>query len=241
MTPGFSNQAKSLGFTPLELAQLLDNQKLVKILKPGQPKKIIKVMHEGDTELLKYDLDHLRRVLGVRYLSHLKFSDYDQLKEVINQCPFMLRTWIGNENRELGEKYRQQLVEGFIADVTIKWIDDEMGYGVFANQDLPEGTYIGEYTGLVRHLIRGQQDYNAYSFHYPTRFWSWNYFIIDAMHEGNELRFLNHSNQTNLKPMCLVDRGLLHMAFLTNQSITAGTELTFDYGIDYWRHRQMRK
>lgn len=234
-TPEFIKQANSLKFSPLELAQLLDAQEHLNALKPSS--RVIKIMHEGDTVPLEYDIDHFRRVMGIRYLSHLKFADYALLKEVIKECPLILRSIIGKENRELGDKYRKEIQEGFVANVTIKWIDNEMGYGVFTNVALPEGSFIGEYTGIVRELDRSRPDYNAYSFHYPTRFWSWNYYIIDGLWEGNEMRFLNHNDDANLKPICLVDRGLLHMAFLTNRAVSAGSELTFQYGPDYWQHR----
>jgi hypothetical protein len=237
MTPEFSNQAKALGFTPLELAQLLDKKEIVQTLQPASKPKIIRVIHEGLTEPLEYDPEHFRRVFGVRYLPFLKFADYALLKEVIKECPLILRSPLGKENRELGEKYRKEITDGYVVDSTIKWIDPEMGYGLFTNQDLPEGAYVGEYTGEVKPLFRAQLNYNAYSFHYPTRFWSLNYFIIDGMKQGNELRFLNHNDEPNLTPICIMDRCLLHMSFVTNQAISAGSELTFNYGVDYWRRR----
>lgn len=231
-------QRNTLGFTALELAQLLDKRDCIEILKPGSATKTIKVQHEGESKPEEYSLKQVEKVFGVRYLFHLKFESYDELKAVIRNCPILLRTWVGKENRELGEKYRKQIVDGFVEDMTIKWINEEKAYGIIANRDLPAGAYVGEYTGLVRPLSRAQPDHNAYSFHYPTRLWSLNYYIIDALWQGNELRFLNHSEMPNLQPICLVERGLLHMSFLTNEPIVTGSELTFDYGADFWRHKR---
>lgn len=241
ITDPIHKQTNHLGFTALELAKLLDKQACVQILAPHTVSKKIKVIHEGVAEPEEYDVLHLEKIFGVRYLSHLKFADYDLLKEAIRNCPLILRTFIGKENRALGIKYGQEIADGYVADTTIKWIDRSIGYGLFLNESLPEGAFIGEYTGLVRPLYRLQPNYNAYSFHYPTRFWSLNYFIIDGLWQGNELRFLNHSDDPNLQPLCLVDRGLQHMGFVTSKAIPAGTELTFNYGVDFWRHRHSEK
>lgn len=233
------SQINWLGFTALELAQLLDKKEGMRILNPNYS-KTISILQEGDASPIDYALKRFQKVFGVKYLPTLVFEDYDELIKVIRNCPLVLRTSIGKENRELGEKYRLEISQGYVADLTIKWIDPSIGYGVFANKPLEKGVYVGEYTGLVRQLYRFQPDHNAYCFHYPTKFWSWEYYMIDALWQGNELRFLNHHEQPNLEPACLVDRGLLHMVFFTNQEVPAGTELTFNYGSDYWRHKRKR-
>jgi SET domain-containing protein len=61
---------------------------------------------------------------------------------------------------------------------------------------------------------------------------------VDALQEGNVTRFINHSNVPNLEPRCFVERGLLHQVFMARQKISKGTQLTFDYGNDYWIRRQ---
>ena len=134
-------------------------------------------------------------------------------------------------------KHSLALTIDFVANVSIRWIDDDVGYGVFAEEDFEAGTYIGEYTGQVRTLNRWRPDSNAYCLQYPTRLFSWKYFIIDAFKEGNETRFINHNDVPNLQLSCAVDRGLSHLIFFTNRKVKKGEELTFDYGPDFWRHR----
>lgn len=227
-----------LGYTALELAYLLYKTACINILHP-EKKRLIQISPPHQTTK-QYDPVQFEEKFGLRYLSHLHFATYPLLQKAIRNCPWIIKsTALGEENRTLGMQYQEQISSGYVADVTIRWINETIGYGLFANEEMAKGTYIGEYTGQVRRMSRVRPDYNAYCFHYPTRLWSWNYFVIDAQHEGNELRFINHSPQPNLQPVCLFDRGLLHLAFITNDEVKAGEQLTFDYGPDYWVHRTL--
>lgn len=230
------------GLNPLELAQYLGKKKIAALLEGERPLRHVKVVHPSDPKLNIYSVEEFEKATGLEYYFHLQFPSYKMLKKIIRNCPWTLKkTFMGEENRQLGEQYREQVRSSFVADVSIKWIDEEMGYGLFAEQDFPENMYIGEYTGMIRQLSRWRTEPNAYCFHYPTRFWSWNYIMIDGVGCGNELRFINHSDNPNLKPECLVDRGLLHQVLFTNEKIAKGTELTFDYGEDYWRKRKKKQ
>ena len=228
----------SWGFTPLELAQFLGKKECMEILNPIPAYKI-HVRLKGENIACDLSSDEFQKVFGVVYCSTLRFESYPLLKEVLRNCPWILRkSSFGQENRELGNLYREQLSTGFTADLAIKWINERIGYGLFASEDIHEGAFVGEYTGQVRRLFRWHPDANAYCFHYPTRFWSWKYFAIDSWKEGNAMRFINHSDQPNLQPMCLVDRGLLHHVFFAKRQIKQGYQLTFDYGEDYWMKRK---
>jgi uncharacterized protein len=231
-----------LGFTALELVKYLGKNKAIAILDPNAFKKTFLVQLKGNQKTLECNIESFERIFNIRYLSHYRFANYDVLKEVIRNCPWILKgSFLGKENRQLGETYQKETDAGYIAKVSINWINKKIGFGLFANEDLAIDTYIGEYTGLVRNLHRLHSDHNAYCFHYPTWLWSWKYFMIDAMHEGNEMRFVNHSDFPNLEPMCLVNRNLLHLAFRTNAPIPKGTQLTLNYGPDYWKKREKVK
>lgn len=204
------------------------------------PFQIIKVSPKSAPQYVQeWNCTRFQNYFGVQYASHLHFDSVKRFKIVINHCPWILKysKW-GQEHRQNALKYKNELTTGFVADVSIRWIDDDVGFGVFAEQDFESHTYIGEYTGDVRSLSRWRPDSNAYCLQYPTRFFSWKYFIIDAFKMGNETRFINHSSEPNLELSCLVDRGLCHLVFFTNQQIKKSDELTFDYGPDFWRHRK---
>ena len=228
----------SMGFTPLELAQLLGREECLKLFRQSLPSSI-KVQAPGESSESSLLLKDFENFFHLKYRSSLCFSSYRLLKQVIRECPYIMRNrWIASENYTWTQVYQQELASGILAPMAIKWIDKSIGYGAFADVDLNQGTFIGEYTGIVKRLYRKHPDHNEYCFHYPTRFWSLKYFAIDAMREGNLLRFVNHSSNPNLQPLCLIDRGLLHLVFVSNQPIAKGTELRFDYGQDFWSKRK---
>jgi len=239
-SPISKEQRNSHGFTPLELAHFLDKKELLPLL-TTESHRTIALALQGENNPSNLHKEEFEQAIAVHYLSHLKFPSYSHFKEVIKNCPLIIKNrFLGQENHLLGEEFIEKISQGFLADVTIRWIDHDIGYGLFANDDLSEGAYIGEYTGIVRPLPRSKKQTNGYCFHYPTRFWSWNYYVIDSYKEGNELRFVNHSKSANVEPKCLYDRGLLHIAFFAKRDIERGEELTFDYGEDYWQHRQQK-
>lgn len=226
------------GFNPIELAQLLGQRECQEVLLDAPP-KTIKIQFEDQKFPVAYSLSEFEKMFKIIYRPFLTFPSYRMLQEVIRNCPYLFR-WehLISQNDAWENSYQEQLSLGATADTFIKWINPIIGYGVFADADIPEKSFIGEYTGIVRRIYRKYPDMNEYCFHYPTRFWSWNYFVIDALREGNSSRFINHSDQANLQPLWLVNRGLLHLIFISNRLISKGTELTFNYGSDYWKHRQ---
>lgn len=231
------------GFTAIQLAQLLGKQKSLEILQPNQPQHHINVVLRGYKHAFNITTKQFPSTFGVHYASHLRLKDYNTLKQVVRNCPLILKSRLGEENQQLFQQYQHQIVSGYVANLIILWINDEIGFGAFANEDFPAECYIGEYTGLLRRLYRSKPDPNGYCFKYPTRWWSLKYFVIDALDYGNELRYVNHSVDSNLQPVCLVDlnTNLLHQVFLTSRPIKKGEQLLFNYGGDYWRNRALVK
>lgn len=229
---------EACGFTPLELAQLLGKRRCQQLLGGVMPSSV-KIQDKGADQVVSLTVEEFEKTFNLVYRPFLVFESYTQLVEVIRSCPYLLRSQrLAKENYEWGRLYSKELATGTIADVSIRWINESMGYGVFAEADIPEGSFIGEYTGVVRRLYRRYPNPNAYCFRYPTRLWSLKYFAIDALHESNVLRFINHSDRPNLLPLCAVDRRLLHQLLFANRLIPKGQQLTFDYGPDYWVRRQ---
>lgn len=226
------------GFTPLELARLLGKRQAQELLLKTNP-TTIKVQLKDEETIKNYSIPEFEKLFQITYRPFLTFPSYQTLKEVIRNCPYLMRfEWLIFSKDEAEIPYQTQLSTGSTADTFIKWINPTLRYGLFAADDLPEKSFVGEYTGMVRRVDRKHPNLNAYCFHYPTRFWSFKYFVIDSLNEGNILRFVNHSSKPNLQPLWIVNRGLLHLIFITKCYISQGTELTFDYGADYWIHRK---
>lgn len=230
-----------LGFTALEIARFLGRYQAVKSLGGSLPESF-RLQPNGMKVPVELSVDGFEKALGFQYRPFLTFASYEWLKQVVGQCPYILRcSSLVTENYELAKKFAAEIGEGKTAPIYIKWIDTTLGYGAFAEEDIPEGSFVGEYTGVVRRLYRKHPDQNPYCFHYPTKLWSMRTCTVDSMHEGNLTRFFNHSKKPNLLPFCAVDRGLLHLVFVAARNIKKGEQLTFDYGEDYWmRRKQVR-
>lgn len=240
----FNEEAKkrknSQGYTACEFAKLLGKYDFVKLLEP-EHKPRLKMQLQSDKEVLEYSVESFERIFKVSYIQSNVFFTFSFLQKVMRDCPWLLcHTVLGYEHRRLGSFFRKKLSDGFIEDVAIKWVSEQKGHGLFAMQDFAKDTYIGEYVGIVRKIKRFAPDVNEYCMHYPSRFFSYNYYIIDAKEAANETRFINHSDAPNLRPVCIIDRALLHTVFFTTRAIHKGEELTFDYGKDYWRKRHSR-
>jgi SET domain-containing protein len=120
----------------------------------------------------------------------------------------------------------------------IRWINRDIGYGVFAKKDLPEYTFIGEYTGLVRRRKLFGDHKNNYCFRYQIGPYL-SRFVIDAKFKGNSTRMINHCDDPNAKPHSLITSdGIAHIIICTNRFIAKGEELTYDYGPEFWRRRR---
>lgn len=236
----YKDEVDQYGFTPLELAQFLGRRQCEDQLKPtAHSHTMFKVQFKEMKSVSTIGLIEFEKKFHLVFRPFLTFPSYRELETVIRNCPYLLRleSFMGPRS-QLEVDYQNKLQCGDFADTSIKWINSELGYGLFADEDLSEKSFVGEYTGIVRQVSRNHPKLNGYCFHYPTRFWSSNYFVIDALHEGNLTRFINHHAHPNLQPLWLVNRGLLHLIFITKQFIAAGSELTFNYGSDYWLHRK---
>jgi ankyrin repeat protein len=233
--PSLCQQINRYGYTPLEWAYLLGKTKAAGLLETRTPKMLKIDLGEGIKKITPSEFPHF---FEVSYYPHLQFNSPKFLEQKLHEAPWMIvNTPVGYAIRQDGIKYRLEIGTGYVADTVIKWIDDEIGYGLFAGIDYFPNTYIAEYTGIVRQIQRLHKDLNSYCFHYPTRCFSWNYTVIDSINQGNESRFINHSDTPNLQPRWLYDRGLMHLTFFSNQFIPKGTQLTFNYGKDFWKHR----
>lgn len=233
----YINKENNYGFTPLQLAQLLGDDESVKILERTKSRNIQIVNKNNHREIINENAFFSK--FNVTYRKYLIFEDYTYLKKIMSSCPWLLKyTFLGAENRQLAVSFQNQLLEGFIPDVSIQWIDDTLGYGLFACRDFSKGSYMGEFTGKVRPVNSSTLERNAYCFHYPTKFFSWNYTVIDALNFGNETRFINHSDSPNLQPISLCEKNnLVHIVFIAKKEIKKEEQLTFDYGKDFWNYR----
>lgn len=166
---------------------------------------------------------------GIRYLDHLEYAVPES--ELGNATE-------KNPNPRFDPKnYIKAINEKYNAPVYIAFIDDEVGCGIFAAEDIKKGQMIGEYTGIVKRVnfSEKKEDFDyAWGFPPPTKF------IIDSKDAGNFTRFINHSNRPNVDMVYVPINNRWHLAYVANQDIKKGQQLLANYGKPYWQGRGIR-
>lgn len=140
---------------------------------------------------------------------------------------------VSQEALELGGKFKSKIESSFSPKVSIRYIDERIGSGAFAEEDLKANEYIGEYTGIVRENSPYLTPLNNYCYEYPVPDFIGRSYVIDAT-QGNFTRFINHSRRPNLKPIHVFVDGFYHLIFLSIRNIEKGEQLSYDYGAKYW-------
>ena len=223
-------------FTEEELELLLGKQTLA-----TQKTHQLRLVQPGHRNAQLLTEEKLKTTLGIQYLSLPLFPSIEMLLTAIKSRPWAQRFQLPGQGPSAEEiHYQQQIWRGHVAAITVDWIDDWIGYGAFANQHLEKGEFVATYTGVVRQVARRWPDTNGYCMYYPTRVLTRHVIVVDSLKFGNESRFINHSDHPNLDLDYTCDRGLLFFYVRANRPIGKGTQLTFNYGADYWRERKKK-
>ncbi len=153
------------------------------------------------------------------YLSQLSFETREE-KQLIQNLG--LSSWkknqVGVEEKKRGDLFIESIKKSFMPKVSVQWIDFQVGYGVFAEEDLEVGSYVGEYVGVIlkNDLRRCFQPLSEYLAMYPLADERGHKFHLDAF-QGNLTRFINHSFFSNIEPMQAFYDGFYHRIFIISQ------------------------
>lgn len=135
-------------------------------------------------------------------------------------------------NKEGDERYTRR--------VSIRFIDKNVGYGVFAKEDIPPYSLLHHYAGVLTHDddITLKND-SAFSFS------DFDDFCIDATQEGNWTRFMNHADEekgfTNVLAWEFYRADAPRIVFTAgSKRIKKGQQLLYTYGDDYWENREFK-
>lgn len=202
----------------------------------------MKVIHFWETKesLQSYTIQELEKKFHFSYLSTIDFKD-PKIKQILQEQGN--RRFIeGNVSEQYiaqGKRWKEHIKQGFLAPSHIRLVDEDVGYGLFAQEDLPEGSFVGEYAGIVRE----NNDHtwiSNYLYSYPLLDEIGRNYVIDA-HSGSLTRFINHSYKPNLQATYGFVDGFFHMILLTILPIKKGTQFTYNYGKNYWYIRSQPK
>ena len=169
--------------------------------------------------------------LGARfrftYISRLWFLHEKELKDIAENP-------IGESAsaQQLNEDaVKAVLSEGrFHKDTSIRYVNDVLDYGLYADKAISKGVMIGEYVGMVHSTFLKP---NQYSLLYPTVEGNHQ---IDCREYGNASRFINHASDPNCKYVHILIEGLNHTVCVTKRDIRANEQITVNYGASYWSH-----
>ncbi len=180
----------------------------------------------------------LEKRFNFHYLPHLEFDDYRVEQWIRKKCTWAYkRGYVDKLTLWLGKLHNKQLEQDYVPDVTIRHVSDLVGYGVFNNKPLEKWEYVGEYAGVLRRRNLFVRNINDYCFMYPRQWIALKAFTIDSEQQGNVTRFINHSDTPNLESIAVFYDGVFRIIFRAIEAIPANTELSYDYGDIYWRHR----
>ena len=100
----------------------------------------------------------------------------------------------------------------------------ETGVGFFAEEPIPKGTRIVEYTGPFVPNEEVEKRYGKYFFGVNSK-WS-----IDGSPRTNVARYINHSCRPNAEAVISGNR----VWIWSKRNIKPGEEVTYDYGKEYF-------
>lgn len=197
----------------------------------------VTLLKEGDS-FVELDGDRFFEKFEVEYINTLYFQNIKTLKKVLSSCCRGVEAEnISEKEIWLGTYYRDEILKGTSPSIYIKWIGNEKGYGVFAKKDLKRGSFIGNYSGVLRKHKKSLDRKNGYCFEYQTGESKKTPFTVDAKYLGNHTRFINHGSSPNLALFNAYLMGITHIILMTKRDVKRDEELTYDYGPDYWKKR----
>ena len=184
-------------------------------------------------------IHRFEELFELSYFPQLEFADWEVESWIRHKCAWAHKKgYIGQLALWLGKLHGHQIEEGDIKDITIRWINENIGYGAFTERPFKKWEFIGEYTGLLRRRSLLFSDLNDYCFMYPREWVSYKLYAIDSADQGNFTRFINHSDFPNLESVAVFKDGLFHIIFRAIQDILPGSQLSYDYGDVYWNTRE---
>jgi hypothetical protein len=178
-------------------------------------------------------------IKGVEYIPSIEFtssSNYLLIKKEIQKLNRFDQEVI--KAAWYGALYKNFIENFYTASLYLKWIDRNLGFGVFALNAIKEGHYIGEYAGQVKRYLPIRFRRNSYIGELRVSSSSELKLVIDAEKKGNITRFINHSVNPNVQSMTILNKGLMHVVFVAKKQIDPNVQLAFDYGQEYWKYRE---
>lgn len=230
--PQLKCRRNRLNWTPLELAQFLPRERLVSLLQPTSPP----LFAADQPNISIPELSRLESIPKVDYLPQPLFESEAIFDEILNRTKKAKKEdAIPPERIWMGIYFDKEIQTGAHPKVSIRFIHEEVGFGVFAEQRIPSCAFAGEYRGIVKERKKKELRDKVHCVRYTVWEMGRRKFILDAEKKGNFTRFINHSDKPNLSLQSVYWRGIPRMILVALKEISEGTQLTFDYGTFFWK------
>ncbi|MBA4366791.1 MAG: hypothetical protein C0403_04045 [Desulfobacterium sp.] len=176
---------------------------------------------------------------NVKYLERTRIGWAPLLSMSLENTPYYI------ENKELFQelslRYQEDLEKNNMASIYIKQVSRKLGLGVFAAEKIPKDAFIGEYTGVVQEPTSnagremGHGGYESdFSWYYLDQIEGAPELEINGRLEGNEMRFVNHSEKFNVDVEHTLFHGHWVIFFKAARTIQKDEQLLISYGEKYW-------
>ena len=187
---------------------------------------------QNTKKMYRQDLE----ALGVIYLDHLEYAIDKNTIPVITRADLSVAE-IKNLDAYIGCIQRKEEVPWYM-----QYMNDIVGYGIFADDDIKEGQFIGEYTGMVfnSNMLVSIPCFSmkyVWNINTPERYPDFTHILyVDGRKKGNFTRSINHSFDPNVKALCIFEDKEWHLIYIACKAIAKDQQLLVDYGQDYWRN-----
>lgn len=128
-------------------------------------------------------------------------------------------------------------------------INEELGCGVFAKQNIEPKEFIGIYSGLFELIQENNDQNNEYAYDVTEGILkqflsslnldddgSGVYFLrTNALKAGNFTKYINHSNSPNVDTKLRKIDNHIQILLFALKPIQQGCQLFLDYGEEYWK------
>lgn len=185
----------------------------------------------------KEDISRLFKALHIRYLNRTRVAWEPLIRMDLEKSPYYIENI--TEFQQLSKRYGAEIEGSVIAPIYIKKINDTIGHGVFAAETIQKYDFIGEYTGVIQksdayddHVEKGYE--SDFSWYFPDQIKDGPKLEINGRREGNEMRFLNHGDVSNVIVEHTLHNGLWVIFFKAAETIMPHEQLLIDYGEQYW-------
>lgn len=229
--PQLKWRRNALDWTPLELARFLPREKIAHLLHSAPISHFCDQPNVSIIESAKFE--SLRQC---GYLPQPLFESEAIFDEILNRTKKAKQEdEIPPEKIWMGIYFDKEIQTGTHPKVSIRFINEEVGFGVFAEQRIPSCAFVGEYRGIVKERKKKELKDKVHCVRYTVWEMGKRRFILDAEKMGNFTRFINHSAKPNLSLQSVYWRGIPRIIFVALKEISEGTQLTFDYGTFFWK------